>query len=336
MKMQIMILAGGLSLAALSVWTVPSTSANTKMQEAESAARSLVRPELDSALAGVDAEIDAELSRAQEGLDELAQKIHVVKSFDDGASWLGVETAEVTADKVKELKLGAERGAVLTQILPDSPAAKAGLKAGDVVTEFNGQHVEGAAQFRRFIHETPAGRSVQLTIWRDGNAQTILAVLGKAEQRHQMRSLDDEAGATFFHGPRMPRIEIPRFELNGDSVFLRRPLLGIVGDNLNGQLGSYFGAPDGEGVLVREVTSGSPAEKAGLKAGDVLTKVDGDRVRTLSDLREKLVQKLGDKDEKKTVSVVLLREHKEKTVNVEVERPQMPKVRQLTSHRRTI
>src|SRR5260370_32427620 len=79
----------------------------------------------------------------------------------DGSSWLGVETHEVTSDKSKELKLSADRGVVLGKIVPDSPAAKAGLKENDVGTEINGQRVEGAAQFRRMIHGIPAGRSLQ-------------------------------------------------------------------------------------------------------------------------------------------------------------------------------
>src|SRR5260370_42693204 len=80
---------------------------------------------------------------------------------DDGSSWLGVETHEVTGDKAKELKLSAERGVVLGKIVPDSPAAKAGLKENDVVTEIKGQRIEGAAQFRRMIREIPAGRTIQ-------------------------------------------------------------------------------------------------------------------------------------------------------------------------------
>src|SRR5260370_13319648 len=74
---------------------------------------------------------------------------------EEGSGWLGVETHEVTAEKAKELKLSAERGVVLGKIVPDSPAAKAGLKENDAVTEINGQRVEGTAQFRRMIHETP-------------------------------------------------------------------------------------------------------------------------------------------------------------------------------------
>ena len=116
---------------------------------------------------------------------------------DDGSSWLGVETHEVTADKAKELKLSAERGVVLGKIVPDSPAAKAGLKENDVVTEINGQRVEGAAQFRRMIHEIPAGRSIQLTVWRDGRTQTISATLGKSEERHHAMKMVAPTPGTF-------------------------------------------------------------------------------------------------------------------------------------------
>ncbi|HEV1993385.1 MAG TPA: PDZ domain-containing protein, partial [Candidatus Acidoferrum sp.] len=121
---------------------------------------------------------------------------------DDGSSWLGVETHEVTADKAKELKLSAERGVVLGKIVPDSPAAKAGLKENDVLTEINGQRIEGAAQFRRMIHEIPAGRSIQLTVWRDGRTQTISATLGKSEERrHAMKMLAPTPGAFAFRMP---------------------------------------------------------------------------------------------------------------------------------------
>lgn len=369
------ILARGLAFVVAAVWTVPcalaAPNAQTIVDEASSkipkrdsfddrvgrsairsavrsSVRSSVRSAVDSSVrsgvelavrSAVDAallSVNAALGSVQEVIEEGPRKIRVLSATDDGAGWLGVGTAEVTADKAKELKLSEERGVVLTEVIPDSPAAKAGLKNGDVVTEFNGQRVEGAAQFRRFIHETPGGRAVKLTIRRDGKAETISATLGKAEQRHQMWSSDMAPGEMIFNNPRMPNIEMPRFEFGGENVFLRRPILGISADSLSGQLGSYFGVPDGEGILVREVSSGSAAEKAGIKAGDVITKIDGDRVRNLSDLREKLSGKLGDKGEKKTVNIGLLRDRQEKTVNIELERPQAPKARSLAMHHRTI
>ena len=234
---------------------------------------------------------------------------------DDGSGWLGVETHEVTADKAKELKLSAERGVVLGRIVPDSPAAKAGLKENDVVTEINGQRVEGAAQFRRMIHEIPAGRSIQLTVWRDGRTQAISATLGKSEERHHAMTMVTPTPGTFaFRMPEIP--EIPPMEWNGGMLAGGQPRLGIDAEDLSGQLGTFFGAPDGEGILVRDVNSGSPAEKAGVKAGDVITSLNGDRIRTVGDLREKLSAKRDDKD--RTVKLGVLRNKSEISLTVEL------------------
>ena len=232
---------------------------------------------------------------------------------EEGPSWLGVEAREVTAENVKEYRLPAERGVVVGRVADDSPASKAGLKDTDVITEVDGQRVEGAAQFRRMIREIPAGRTLQLTVWRDGRKQTISATLGKAEENHRAM-MNAAPGAYTF---RMPDIEIPEMpdaEVqpmpgmpnmdwdNGMMVLpMNRPRLGIDAEEISGQLGSYFGAPDGEGVLVRSVNAGSVAEKAGVKAGDVITKLNGDRIRSLGDLREKLAAKMDNKPAQLTV-----------------------------------
>lgn len=253
---------------------------------------------------------------------------------EEGPSWLGVETNEVTAEKAKELKLSAERGVVLGKIVPDSPAAKAGLKENDVVTEINGQRVEGAAQFRRMIHEIPAGRSIQLTVWRDGRSQTISATLGKSEERHRaMRPMIAPTPGTFaFRMPDMP--EIPSMEWNGNMLFGGgQPRLGIDAEDVSGQLGAFFGAPDGEGILVRDVNSGSPAEKAGVKAGDVITSLNGERIRTVGELREKLSAKRDDKD--RIVKLGVLRNKSELSLSVELPAPPA-RAKRLMSHRTSI
>ena len=92
-------------------------------------------------------------------------------------SYLGVGVAEVSAERVKALKLKEERGVEITRIDDDSPALKAGLKAGDVVLDYNGQRIEGAEQFVRMVKETPEGRQVRLLISRDGNTQTLTATI---------------------------------------------------------------------------------------------------------------------------------------------------------------
>ena len=254
---------------------------------------------------------------------------------DEGASWLGVESQEITSDKAKALKLPAERGVFLEHIVPDSPAAKAGLKDSDVITEINGQRVEGAAQFRRMIHEIPAGRTVQVTVWRDGRAQTIGVTLGKSEEHNNMWFKT----APHAFSMQLPKIEMPEVAPMPDmdwggnySVMLgSRPRLGIDAEDLSGQFGAYFGAPDGEGILVRDVNSGSPAEKAGVKSGDVITSLNGERVRSLGDLREKLAGKR----EEKTVKLGVLRNKSEVSITVELP-PPPSKTTKALSHRTNI
>jgi len=90
------------------------------------------------------------------------------------------------------------------------------------------------------------------------------------------------------------------------------PRLGIDAEDISGQLGTFFGVPDGEGVLVRSVHTGSAAEKGGLKAGDVITKFDGERVRSLGELREKLAAK------SETATLTVTRNKNEMTLSVEL------------------
>ncbi|HKW57679.1 MAG TPA: PDZ domain-containing protein [Candidatus Acidoferrum sp.] len=271
---------------------------------------------------------DMALLRTQQAQDRV-QKVAPLAESDDnddlvfsgqGTGWLGVESQDVNSQKAKDLKLPAERGVLLDRVVPDSPAAKAGLKENDVITEINGQRVEGEMQFRRMIHEIPAGRSAQFTVWREGRTQTISVTLGKSEEG---------ANTWFESAPRafsfqLPKVEIPDIRVepgmnwNYGVLAGARPRLGIDAEDLSGQLGTYFGAPDGEGILVREVNSGSSAEKAGVKSGDVITSVDGARVRSLGDLREKLA----DKREAKTINLGVLRNKSPLSLTVEL--PEAP------------
>ena len=236
---------------------------------------------------------------------------------DEGGSWLGVETREVTAGNVKDQKLPGEHGVVIGRVLDDSPAAKAGLKDNDVITEINGQRVEGATQFRRMIHEIPAGRSLQLTVWRNGRSETVTATLGKMQEGRRMRISKAAPQMFNFRIPEMPEIapmpEIPSIEWEGGGLLAGRPRLGIDAEDISGQLGSYFGVPEGEGILVREVNPGSAAEKAGVKAGDVITSLNGEKIHGLGELRSKLAGNDG-----KTVKLGVLRNRSALTLNVEI------------------
>jgi serine protease Do len=305
--------------AVLAVGLIALPSHSRSLQEPQAAPPA--RPE-----AGVQAMPEAELAP---GVPDVEREFNIVTSLsDDTGSWLGVETREVTAENVKELKLPGERGVVIGKVLDDSPAAKAGLKDNDVVTEINGQRVEGAAQFRRMIREIPAGRSLQLTVWRDGRAQTIGTTLGKMQDGRRLRISKAAPQVFNFRVPEMPEIApmpgVPSIEWEGGDLLMNRPRLGIDAEDIGGQLGSYFGAPDGEGILVREVNSGSAAEKAGVKAGDVITSLNGEKIHGLAELRSKLAGNDG-----KSVKLGVLRNKSALTLDVEIPAAKQKTVRKM-------
>lgn len=263
-----------------------------------------------------------ELATRAAELAELAQEKSVevegpgvfFSSDEDGSGWLGVEIGEVTPEKAKDLKLTAQRGVVVLDVEPDGPAAKSGLKENDVITQYDGQVVEGTVQFRRLVRETPTGRTVALVISRNGATQNVSVELGERsaffEKRMKGKMRDFDNAFAFS----MPNQD---FTLAMPPVDARMPSLGINAEDLSGQLGTYFGAPDGTGILIREVRAGTAADKAGLKAGDVIVKVDGKPIRTLADLRAEL----RGKSDQKTVALGIVRKSAEVTVTVGIERP---------------
>ncbi|MBI3207540.1 MAG: PDZ domain-containing protein, partial [Candidatus Solibacter usitatus] len=120
-------------------------------------------------------------------LPEFQNERIAVTSTSPSRSFLGVGVIEITAERAKALKLKEERGIEVTKVVEGSPAEKAGVKVGDVVTEYNGQRVEGAEQFVRFVHETPAGRVAKLQVFRGGQMQTLTATLeSRATQTLQL------------------------------------------------------------------------------------------------------------------------------------------------------
>ena len=216
-------------------------------------------------------------------------------------SYLGVNLAEIDADRAKELKLKGDYGVEITRVESGSPAERAGVKPGDVVLEYNGQRVEGMEQFGRMVRETPAGREAKLLVSRNGSTQTLTATLGERRGRP-------------VEG--FPNIEIPEFHMPDiPQIFttLRSPVLGVEVETMGSQLGDYFGVK--QGVLVRSVLKGTPAEKAGIKAGDVITKVDGIAVATPSELSGAV----RNVTTKRSYSVELTRDHKPLTLSVMVD-----------------
>jgi len=245
-----------------------------------------------------------------------------------GGSEIGVTIRDADAADVTREKLPEAFGAVVEDVRRDSAAAKAGVRAGDVFVAFDGERIRSARQLSRLIDESPAGREVAATVIRNGQKVDLKLT---AEAVHTwsgfgaLRELRDFPWAEHF-SIRVPERAAPG-ALERDDRFLReflpvsgRGRLGIDVQELTGQLGDYFGTPDG--LLVTTVDEGTPARAAGLKAGDVITKVNDRDVRTAVDLRRELARASGE------TRLTLVRERKTQTVTVKfddepVERPRI-------------
>jgi serine protease Do len=219
-----------------------------------------------------------------------------------GATYLGVNLCEIPSERARELKLKEAYGVEITRVEDGSPAEKAGLKSGDVVLEYNGQRVEGMEQFGRLVRETPSGREVKLLISRNGATQSITATL----QTRKLKTM-----ATVMPNFDMPEIHMP--DMPQIFTTWRNPMLGVEAESLGPQLAAYFGVKDG--VLVRSVSKDTAAEKAGIKAGDVITKVAESSVTTPNELVSAVHAAMA----KKSFPIELMRDRHETSVTVTIE-----------------
>ena len=198
-----------------------------------------------------------------------------------GSSYLGVDIADVSPERLGELKLKEEHGAEVTMVDQDAPAGKAGLHEHDVIVSLNGTAVESAAQLRRMIKETPPGRVVNLGISRDGQPMTIKVQL--ADRHKSMTWQMPEMPKP----PQMPTL--PDFDLPVSVVVVHSGLhSGLMVENITPQLGDFFGVKGGNGVLVRSVEKGSRGEKAGFRA----LRSSPSRAAAVTVMREKREQNL--------------------------------------------
>jgi serine protease Do len=254
-----------------------------------------------------------------------------------GGSRIGISIDDVSPDDVQARKLASESGAIVRDVDDDMPAAEAGIKAGDVIVEYDGEKVRSARQLTRLVQETPAGRKVSAVVTRDGTRMTF-TLAPEAATAPSVYS---------FSGPRAPRaprapmapprppraprppafdgdfdmpappaapvFSMPNVEVfgNGFAYAFGGGRLGVSVTTLSDQLATYFGVE--EGVLVTEVNDDTAASKAGIKAGDVITKVDGTRIEDSGDLIRELADASGD------VSIEVVRDRKTQTLKATIE-----------------
>jgi serine protease Do len=229
-----------------------------------------------------------------------------------GGSYLGVDTRDVTPDRVSSLHLKSESGVEVTMVDQDAPAGKAGIKEHDVILTINNQEVESVEQLRRMIHEIPAGRTIEVGISRDGQLSTLKAQLAERNKtfgsNHEFNWVMPPVNIPAIN---IPKINIPEMDFQTVVVMRSPSRSGLMVENLTPQLGDFFGVKSGNGVLVRSVEKGSRAETAGFHAGDVIVKVNGSAVNDCSDFTRLLK---GHAENKATVTV--LRDRKEQNITI--------------------
>ena len=235
---------------------------------------------------------------------------------DDPSGWVGVYIQTIDQDLKESENLPSTDGVYVVGVVKNSPAKKAGLLKGDVILQFDGREAKSVRGLTRDIEGCKPGDTKTLVIQRDGDKKTVTIIIGTAEAEKEFSWTQD--GVAPFP-PGHPDFDVdppgtPRaygFSLGQ----LSNSRIGVSLYELSDQLAGYFGAKDG-GALINEVIKDGPADKAGLKAGDVIVQVDHKPVEDVADIRKKIQKKDG--GDVATITV-LRRGNEEKTVDVTVE-----------------
>lgn len=237
----------------------------------------------------------------------------------DGNGFLGVYAENINRENMGRYQLNQVRGVGVTQVVKDSPAEKAGLRKDDVILRIDGESVNSVRKLNRLVSEMAPDHSVRITVSRGGAEQEVTATIGKRNNSSFAQGSLGWDPKLFKWEPKGWKWEGPLFDRNdllqneGDLTFVlgnsRR--IGVSTMALTKQLADYFGITGGRGVLVTSVTADSPAEKAGVKAGDVITAVDGEAVDSSGELARIINRK---KDGE--VSLTIIRNKAQQTIRV--------------------
>jgi predicted metalloprotease with PDZ domain len=228
--------------------------------------------------------------------------------------WLGVETDEDEEGRVMIIGIDKE-----------SPAELAELKRGDIALEFEGKEVTSFEMLRDEIRRRKPGEGITLKIERNGKTRNVKVKLGEYSEESGWQELEFKFPRLFppLRPPKPPRVSlvplqppVPRAPRMFSSWSLQqRKFIGVQLQPLNRELSEYFGVEKGMGLLIATIKEDSPAEKVGLKIGDVIVKADGVRVQRA----EQLIRIIQGKEKGNRIKIEFLRNKKKKTVEVEVE-----------------
>jgi serine protease Do len=231
-------------------------------------------------------------------------------------SFLGVYFDEVTGEDVETFRLPDERGAKVLGVMENSPAEESGLMEEDVIVSWNGARLESGRQLKRLVGETPPGRSVKLKVIRGGSEVELDAEIGTRDNVLGGSPVNPwfQQGTPFpnWHPP----IDEPDIrhepDWNAFEEHSSRPKLGVMLQSLTEQFGEFLGIEGDKGAIIFEVIEDTPAQSAGLRAGDVIVAIEDEKMDTPLDVQKKISDSSG------TVEVRIVRNKVEDIVKVEL------------------
>lgn len=265
-----------------------------------------------------------------------------------GVGYMGVQLQDLDEGLRDSYGYRGPGGVLIADVEDGSPAARGGVKRGDIVIRLEGNTMDSAAELSGAVRRRGPGDRVALSVWRDGREVPLRIELGErpettTERRIVSRGDEGEDAPEAPEAPEPPAApKAPkRFELRWQGegsdepivipmpdmgelqrhieIVTSRPRLGVELQDLDEDLGAYFECPDGKGVLVTRVLKDTPAARAGMKAGDVIVELDGKRVADAAELRSELADKdAGD------VRVTVLRKGQRHTLTAELEAAASP------------
>jgi membrane-associated protease RseP (regulator of RpoE activity) len=230
----------------------------------------------------------------------------IENSFDfvfDGNGFLGVYAEDISKENMSRYNLNQVRGVGITSIVKDSPAEKAGLRKDDVILRIDGENVTSVRRLNRLVSEIAPDQTVKLAISRGGSEQEMVATMGRRNSSDAWRGLlgDGQFKGKFGNFGKLGNLgnfgnwEWDRNLENGEGplvfAFGSSRRIGVSTTPLTKQLAEFFGVPGGKGVLVTSVAEDGPAAKGGMKAGDVITAIDGEPIAAIGDIARVMSQK---------------------------------------------
>ena len=313
------VLTIALALVALSLLAAPSLAQKIETIVVEAPEKScgetyVVTTELKDGVMFVQA------APPKEGEEVIKKEVRVVT---DGKAyaWLGVGIQELDEDMIEAMDLDKDVvGVLINEIYEGSPADEAGLEKGDVVLSFDGEDVSGVKSLVKMVRDTTPGESVELTVLRDGRELTLIATLTEREVEEMVWVSPDmsEISVEILDALDGIQIRIPEIEL-GMAGLARRGKLGVYVEDLSGGLAEYFEVPDGKGVLVEDIVEDGPADKAGVKAGDVIIRVGDERVVDTASL----VKAISMAESGEPTAVGIIRKGREMDLTATIEHPEL-------------